>query len=152
MVTAQVFFLATEPYLRCLVLELAENQRFSAKFRFGYGNSPVAVRICIRGRAEQLPDVSEFARGPHSGVFVRPAVAFQPVIALPKGFHLIPYAGLSTMFIAAGEYWEDTRFRRNDIETPSSSLYDDTDTPSRCRAVQRPRREAASRPPRSRRS
>lgn len=50
-----------------------------------------------------------------NGLFLRPAVALQPIIAVGKGVSLVPYVGTNLMVIAANEYYVDKTYRRNGV-------------------------------------
>lgn len=50
-----------------------------------------------------------------TGLFLRPAVAFQPIIEVVHGVSVVPYVGTNAMLILGVESYEDTRFVRNGV-------------------------------------
>lgn len=50
-----------------------------------------------------------------TGLFLRPSVAFQPMIEIGGGASLVPYVGTNAMLIAGVESWEDMKFVRSGI-------------------------------------
>ncbi|MCB4756957.1 MAG: hypothetical protein LHV69_08035 [Elusimicrobia bacterium] len=58
------------------------------------------------------------------GLFLRPSVAFQPIIPLGTWISIVPYAGISSMLLVGVEDWKDTILKRDGADRKLGS---DTD-------------------------